>query len=69
MKTDILTLKEVAKYLKLNTITTYRLAQKGELPAVKIGGQWRIRLSQLNNWLEKKEPVRIARKKKYSKGA
>ncbi|NQT22300.1 MAG: helix-turn-helix domain-containing protein [Candidatus Omnitrophica bacterium] len=69
MKSDILTLKEVAKYLKLNTITTYRLAQQGKLPAVKIGGQWRVRLSSLNKWLAKKEPVKRISRYKYSRGS
>ena len=39
---EILTLEEVAVYLKAGKRTVYRLAQKGEIPAVKLGGTWRF---------------------------
>ena len=38
MTDDILTIKELADYLKLNEKTTYRLASKGDIPGFKIGG-------------------------------
>ena len=41
MTDDILTIKELADYLKLNEKTTYRLASKGDIPGLKIGGSWR----------------------------
>jgi excisionase family DNA binding protein len=44
---EILTLEEVAAYLKAGKRTVYRLAQKGEIPAFKLGGTWRFRRSEL----------------------
>jgi excisionase family DNA binding protein len=41
---EILTLDEIAAYLKIAKRTVYRLAQKGEIPAFKLGGTWRFRL-------------------------
>jgi len=41
MTDEILTLKEVAKYLKLAEKTAYRLAAEGKLPGFKAGGSWR----------------------------
>ncbi len=38
MTDDILTVKELAHYLKLNEKTAYRLVSNGELPGFKIGG-------------------------------
>jgi excisionase family DNA binding protein len=39
---DVLSVREVAQYLKLNEQTIYRLARNGKLPASKIGRQWRF---------------------------
>lgn len=48
---DILTLDEVAAYLKAGKRTVYRLAASGEIPAFKLGGTWRFRRSELNHWI------------------
>lgn len=48
---EILTLEEVADYLKAGKRTVYRLAQKGEIPAFKLGGTWRFRRLELDIWI------------------
>ena len=48
---EILTLDEIAAYLKIAKRTVYRLAQKGEIPAFKLGGTWRFRRSELDCWI------------------
>lgn len=48
---EILTLDEVAIYLKAGKRTIYRLAADGKLPAFKLGGTWRFRRDDLNNWI------------------
>lgn len=48
---DILTLEEVAAYLKAGKRTVYRLAAHGEIPAFKLGGTWRFRRSELDQWI------------------
>ena len=48
---EILTLDEVAAYLKAGKRTVYRLAQKGEIPAFKLGGTWRFSRSELELWI------------------
>ena len=50
METDILTVKELSEYLKLNEKTAYRLAAKGDIPGFKVGGSWRFRKSEIDNW-------------------
>ncbi len=45
---EILTVDEVATYLKAGKRTVYRLAQQGEIPAFKLGGTWRFRRSELD---------------------
>jgi excisionase family DNA binding protein len=62
VESEILTLDEVAAYLKAGKRTVYRLAQKGEIPAFKLGGTWRFRRAELNRWIadsiSKKKPGR-----------
>lgn len=48
---EILTLDEVAAYLKVGKKTAYRLAQQGQIPGFKLGGTWRFRHSELDRWI------------------
>lgn len=55
MTDQILTLKEVAAYLKLAEKTAYKLAAEGKLPGFKVGGSWRFKASDIENWIEQKK--------------
>ena len=48
----LLTVQQVADYLQLNPSTVYQWAQKGRLPAIKLGGCWRFRGGDLEAWLD-----------------
>jgi excisionase family DNA binding protein len=52
MPDEVLTIKEVAALLKLAEKTVYAMAQAGEIPAFKIRGQWRIRRTELDQWID-----------------
>jgi excisionase family DNA binding protein len=47
---DIMTLEEVAKYLKLKPQTIYTWAQNDKIPAAKLGKEWRFRKSVIDKW-------------------
>ena len=49
---EILTLEEVAQYLRLKPQTIYKWAQERRIPAVKLGKEWRFRKSVLDRWLD-----------------
>lgn len=51
MEDEILTIEEVAKYLRVSERTVYDWAQKGEIPAGKIGTVWRFKKSEIENWV------------------
>ncbi len=51
MGDDILTIEEVAKYLRVSERTVYDWAQKGEIPAGKIGTVWRFKKQEVENWV------------------
>ncbi|MCD6553332.1 MAG: response regulator [Anaerolineae bacterium] len=48
----IMTIEEVARYLSLHELTVRRLAREGEIPAFKVGRQWRVKKSLLDRWIE-----------------
>jgi excisionase family DNA binding protein len=55
MSGEIMTMKEVAEYLKLAEKTAYRLAAEGKLPGFKVGGSWRFKKVDIESWIEAKK--------------
>lgn len=49
--TWIMTIEEVSEYLSLHPLTVRRLAAAGEIPAFKIGRQWRVKRELLDRWI------------------
>jgi len=48
---EIMTLDEVATYLKVTTRTIYRMLDENQIPAFKVRGAWRFRRSDLDAWI------------------
>ena len=57
-KPMLITIDEAAQYLRFHPSTVYRLARRGELPAVKVGKQWRLDREVLDNWLRANTAIR-----------
>ena len=55
MTTDIMTIRDVAEYLKIAEKTAYRLAAEGELPGFKVGGSWRFQRNEIDKWIKDKQ--------------
>lgn len=51
MNEQILTVRDVAELLKINEKTVYRLASEGRVPGFKVGGSWRFRAGDIENWI------------------
>ncbi len=49
---EILTIEEVASYLRLKPQTIYKWAQEKRIPAAKLGKEWRFRRSVIDRWLD-----------------
>lgn len=54
MGDDILTIEEVAKYLRVSERTVYDWAQKGEIPSGKIGTVWRFKKNEIEKWVNER---------------
>ena len=51
---QLLTLPETAQLLHVSIRTVHRMIHKNDLPAFKVGGQWRLRESQLVQWIQRR---------------
>jgi len=58
--TEVMTLQEVARYLRVTERTIYRLAKRGSLPGTKIGHSWRFDKASIDEWLHRKPVARKA---------
>jgi excisionase family DNA binding protein len=52
---DVLTIRELAIYLKIPKSTLYKLAREGKIPSQKIGRRWRFLKRAIERWLERTE--------------
>ncbi len=49
---NVLTIEELAIYLKISKSTLYKLVREGKIPAQKVGRHWRFRRQAIDRWLE-----------------
>ena len=53
----VLTVQDLAHYLKVHPSTVYRLLKAGKLPAFKVGSDWRFNVEEIDRWcLKEAEP-------------
>ncbi|HJX37331.1 MAG TPA: helix-turn-helix domain-containing protein [Anaerolineae bacterium] len=51
----IMTVRELAVYLRMHEMTIYRMARHGEIPAYKVGNRWRFNKHRVEEWLDAHE--------------
>lgn len=56
---EILTVKELAEYLKIAEKTAYRFVSEGKIPAFKVGSAWRFRKAEIDRWIAAQEKTSI----------
>ena len=49
---QLLSVDEVARHLKVNPTTVYRLVRQGQIPGFKVGDQWRFSQEMLDSWMK-----------------
>lgn len=55
MKISVMTVRELAKYLKMKPVTIYKHAQEGKLPGFKVGATWRFKRKTIDAWIADQE--------------
>lgn len=50
---ELMTLEEVAQYLRVTKKTIYRLLKQGKIPATKVNQQWRFNIASIDEWLQR----------------
>jgi excisionase family DNA binding protein len=61
---EILTVKELADYLKIAEKTAYRFVAEGKIPAFKVGSSWRFKKDEIDAWIKRQSIGNIAKKGK-----
>jgi excisionase family DNA binding protein len=59
MQENLLTTDQVARYLKVDKFTIYRLVTQRKIPAFKVGNQWRFKRAMIDAWLMQNANVRL----------
>ena len=54
---SLMTIDELAKYLRMKKVTIYKHAQGGKLPGFKVGSSWRFKKSTIDKWITDKEKL------------
>ena len=62
-----LTPNEIAKILRIHPFTVTRLAREGKIPAFKIGGIWRFRKDQFEQWIAQQEPKLLKQGQRWAR--
>jgi excisionase family DNA binding protein len=57
---EIMTIEDVAKYLKLKPQTIYTWAQNGKIPAAKLGKEWRFKRSIIDKWFNQHIDIKFS---------
>ena len=55
VSSDLLTTKELSEYLQLDRMTIYKLLKSGDIPANRVGHQWRFFRSDIDDWIRSKQ--------------
>ena len=58
---EIMTVKEVAVYLKMKPVTIYKLAKEGRIPAFRVASFWRFKKDLIDKWLNEESRKNLSR--------
>ena len=56
-KPSLMTIDELARYLRMKKVTIYKHAQEKKLPGFKVGSSWRFKKSTIDKWIADKEKL------------
>lgn len=56
---EIMTVRQVAGYLQMDEHTIYKLARSGQIPSIKIAGQWRFKKEVIDKWISEESLERV----------
>ena len=57
---EVMTIREVAQYLRISEAKVYELARSGTIPALRIGKSWRFQKDLLKEWIRKGAEANVA---------
>jgi excisionase family DNA binding protein len=64
MAEQLLTTDQLAEYLNVDKFTVYRLISQKEIPAIKVGNQWRFKRKLIEAWLSQNSTIQQSKSRK-----
>ncbi|MCX8093988.1 MAG: helix-turn-helix domain-containing protein [Candidatus Goldbacteria bacterium] len=64
---EIMTVKELASYLKMKPVTIYKLAKQGKIPAFRVASFWRFKKDLIDKWLNEETQKHLENNRKNNK--
>lgn len=61
-----MTIDEIAAHLKVSKETIYKMVQQNQIPASKLGNQWRFNRETVDSWLEAQSNIQFTKKKVFN---
>lgn len=61
LASEVMTVEEMAVYLRLHPLTVRAMARRGDLPVFKVGRQWRAKRDQLDVWIKRQSMENVNR--------
>ena len=58
----VMTVQDVSAYLRVHPSTVYRLLKRNEIPAFRLGSDWRFSKKQVTDWIENQPRGEVTRK-------
>ena len=56
---SIMTVHDIAMYLRLSEAKVYKLAKEGQLPALRVGKSWRFRKDLVDEWIRRETELAL----------
>jgi excisionase family DNA binding protein len=50
LSSKVMTVRELAKYLKVHPSTIYRMLKRGKIPSFRVGSDWRFNIEEIEKW-------------------
>jgi excisionase family DNA binding protein len=66
---DVLTVREVADFFRIHPTTVSRMVKRGELPAFRVGSDWRFTRGSIEEWLESRTQKPLPDSRRFARGA
>ena len=64
---EMMTVRELSAYLRVHPATVYRLLKRNQIPAFRVGADWRFEIEVIDRWAKEQQRVKYSRTRAHSR--